>query len=103
VVCKRVVCKCSISIYGRVLPTNLVVLSMFSYDVIFGMDWLTRHSKVIDYTRKQVMLKPWGVGEVTYVGSQVRSLPSMISAVRAKKLIIGGRQACLAFIVAPTK
>jgi hypothetical protein len=36
VVCKRAVCECPISIYGRVLPTNLVVLPMFSYDVILG-------------------------------------------------------------------
>ena len=43
------------------------------------------------------MLKPWGEGEVTYVGSRVRSLPPTISAVRAKKLIIGGGQAFLAF------
>ena len=34
VVCKHVVCECPIGIYGRVLPANLVVLSMFSYDII---------------------------------------------------------------------
>jgi hypothetical protein len=38
VVCKRVVCECPISICERVLPANLVVLPMFSYDVILGMD-----------------------------------------------------------------
>jgi hypothetical protein len=57
-VCKRVVCECPVSIYGRVLPTNLVVLLMFSYDVILGMDWLTRHSAIIDCVLKQVMLTP---------------------------------------------
>jgi hypothetical protein len=40
---------------------------------------------------------------VTYVGSQARSLPPMISAVQARKLIIRGNQVFLAFIVAPTK
>jgi hypothetical protein len=40
---------------------------------------------------------------VTYVGSRVRSLPPTISAVQARKLIIGGGQAFLAFVVAPTK
>ena len=47
-VCKRAVCECLVIIYGRVLPTNLVVLPMFSYDVILRMDWLMRHSAVID-------------------------------------------------------
>jgi hypothetical protein len=57
-VCKRVVCKCPVSICGRVLLANLVVLPMFSYNVIHGMDCLTRHSAVIDCARKQVMLTP---------------------------------------------
>jgi hypothetical protein len=30
VVCKRVICECPINICGNVLPTNLVVLPMFS-------------------------------------------------------------------------
>jgi hypothetical protein len=42
-VCKRVVCKCPVSICGRVLPSNLVVLPMFSCNVILRMDWLTKH------------------------------------------------------------
>ena len=58
VVCKRVVCECPISICGRVLPVNLVVLPMFSYDVILKMDWFTTHSAIINYARKQVTLKP---------------------------------------------
>jgi hypothetical protein len=81
VVCKREICGCPMSIYGRVLPTNLVILLMNSYDVILGMDWLAKHLAVIDYTWKQVMLRQWEEGEVTYIGSQVRSLPPIISAV----------------------
>jgi hypothetical protein len=69
VVCKRVVCECRVSNCGRVLPTNLVVLPMFSYDVILKMDWLVRHSAIIDCALKQVTLTPWGEGKVTYVGS----------------------------------
>ena len=38
-----------------------------------------------------------------YVGSQVRSLPWMISVVQARKLITGGGQAFLAFVVSLTK
>jgi hypothetical protein len=45
------------------------------------------------------MLRPWGEGEVTYIGSRVRSLPPTISAVRAKTLILGGGQASLALVV----
>ena len=103
VVCKRAVYECPISICGRVLPTNLVVLPIFSYDVILRMDWLTKYSVVIDCAWKQVTLTPWVEGKMTYVGSRARSLPPTISAVRARKLIIGGDQAYLAFVVAPKK
>jgi hypothetical protein len=53
---------------------------MFSYDIILGMDWLTRHSTIIDCVLKQVTLTPWGKGKVTYVGTRARSLPPRISA-----------------------
>ena len=43
VVCKLVLSECPLTICGSVLPINLVVLPMFSYDVILGMDWLARH------------------------------------------------------------
>jgi hypothetical protein len=64
---------------------------------------VTKHSAAIDCTLKQVMLMPWGEGKVTYVGSRVRFLPPTILTVQARKLIIRGDQAFLAFIVAPTK
>jgi hypothetical protein len=92
VVCKHVVYECPVSICGRVLPANIVVLPIFSYDVILGMDWLARHSAIIDCAQKQVTLKSWGEREVTYVGSRVRSLPLMILAVRTRKLVIEGGQ-----------
>jgi hypothetical protein len=40
---------------------------------------------------------------VTYIGSQVRSLPPVILAIWAKKLIIGGGQAFLVFVIAAAK
>jgi hypothetical protein len=90
VVCKRVVCECPVSICGRVFLTNLVVLPMFSYDVILGIDWLMKHSTIIDYILKQVTLTPWGEGKVTYIGTRARSLPPAISIVQARKLIVRG-------------
>jgi hypothetical protein len=47
VVCKRVVYECPISICGSVLPANLVVLHIISYDIVLKIDWLVRHSVII--------------------------------------------------------
>jgi hypothetical protein len=38
VVCKRATCGCLVSICGRVLPANIVVLLMNSYEIIIKMD-----------------------------------------------------------------
>jgi hypothetical protein len=40
---------------------------------------------------------------VAYIGLRVRSLPSTIFVIRARKLIIERGQAFLAFVVAPVK
>ena len=66
---KCTVCECPVSICRRVLPANLVVLPMFSYDIILGMDWFVKYSAVIDCARKQLTLMSWGKGMMTYVGS----------------------------------
>ena len=78
VVCKCTVCERLVSICGRVLPANLVVLPMFSYNIILGMDWLTKYLAVIDCAQKQVTLTPWGEERMTYIGSRARSLPPTI-------------------------
>jgi hypothetical protein len=90
VVCKHVVCEYLVSICGIVLPANLVVLPMSSYDIILRMDWLMKHSTIINCDLKQVTLTSWGEGKVTYVGSRERSLRPTILAVQARKLIIRG-------------
>jgi hypothetical protein len=61
-----------------------------------------KHSTIIDCILKQVTLTPWGEGKVTYVGSRERSLPPTILVMQARKLIVGGDQVFLAFVVAPT-
>jgi hypothetical protein len=45
----------------------------------------------------------WGEGKVTYVGSRARSLSPTILAMQARKLMIKGDQAFLAFVVTPMK
>jgi hypothetical protein len=62
---------------------NLVVLPMISYDVVLIMEQLAKHLAIIDCVSKQVKLRPWGEGEVMYVGSQVRSLHLTISTIQA--------------------
>ena len=47
-----------IVIFGRELYVDLIIMEMYDYDLILGMDWLTRYNAVIDYQKKKSNLPP---------------------------------------------
>ena len=49
------VCKdCPITLYDRNFPTNLIVLSMKEFDVILGIDWLTKFYSNLDCVSESI-------------------------------------------------
>ena len=44
-----------IKVVGRELPVDLIVLEMVDYDVILGMDWLSKYNATIFCWRKKVV------------------------------------------------
>jgi hypothetical protein len=50
--CKHLVEDCPIVIEGRKPPAILVVFKMLGFDVILGMDWLSKHYASINFLRK---------------------------------------------------
>jgi hypothetical protein len=54
----RIAGGCHITINGRILLANLVVLPLHGYDLILGMHGLAKHFASINSARKLVMLKP---------------------------------------------
>ena len=49
-----------VEIAGRCLPTDLRVLKMVDYDVIFGMDWLRRFRAHVQCFECRVVFRPEG-------------------------------------------
>lgn len=49
---------CLIIIEGRELYVDLIMLDMSNYEVILGMDWLTKYNAFIGCRRKLVIFKP---------------------------------------------
>ena len=47
-----------IKVTGRELPVDLIVLEMVDYDVILGMDWLSKYNATIFCRRKKVVFQP---------------------------------------------
>jgi hypothetical protein len=64
---RHVCSKVSILIRGVEFLANLIVLESKGIDVILGMDWLSKHNGLIDYTKKAVRLTPSSGKELEYV------------------------------------
>ena len=56
----RVVRDSRVLIEGQEFPADLVALDMRDFDVVFGMDWLSRHRATLDCYKKEVRLHRLG-------------------------------------------
>ncbi|KAL4026395.1 hypothetical protein IC575_014824 [Cucumis melo] len=90
---------CQIEIAGHVIEVTLLVLDMLDFDVILGMDWLAANHASIDCSRKEVTFNPPSMASFKFKGGESRSLPQVISAIRASKLLSQGTWGILASVV----
>ncbi|KAL0544210.1 hypothetical protein IC582_019323 [Cucumis melo] len=78
---------CQIEITGHVIEVTLLVLDMLDFNVILGMDWLAANHASIDCFRKEVAFNSPSMTSFKFKGEGSRSLPKVISAMRASKLL----------------
>ncbi|KAL0562098.1 hypothetical protein IC582_002548 [Cucumis melo] len=90
---------CQIEIVGHVIEVTLIVLDMLDFDVILGMDWLAANHASIDCSRKEVTFNPPSMASFKFKGGGSKSLPQVISAIRASKLLSQGTWGILASVV----
>ncbi|KAL0536697.1 hypothetical protein IC582_025657 [Cucumis melo] len=96
---KEKVKTCQIEIAGHVIEVTLLVLDMLDFDVILGMDWLAANHASIDCSRKEVTFNPPSRASFKFKGEGSKSLPQVISAIRASKLLSQGTWGILASVV----
>ncbi|KAL4028533.1 hypothetical protein IC575_011730 [Cucumis melo] len=96
---KEKVKACQIEIAGHVIEVTLLVLDMLDFDVILGIDWLAANHASIDCSRKEVAFNPPSIASFKFKGEGSRSLPQVISAIRASKLLSQGTWSILASVV----
>ena len=95
-VCVNCMCKsCKIKIGDEILKSDLIILPMSSYDVILGMDWLSRYSAVVDCQLRKVTLVSDRGTVITYQGGG-----DWLMSERLMKSYLGGRRNldCCAFL-----
>ena len=58
-----------IVICGRELSVDLIIIDMFDYDVILGMDFLRKYNAVIDCRNQRIAFNPPGCEEFIYTSA----------------------------------
>ncbi|KAL0539895.1 hypothetical protein IC582_024116 [Cucumis melo] len=96
---KEKVKSCQIELAGHVIEVTLIVLDMLDFDVILGMDWLAANHASIDCSCKEVTFNPPSMASFKFKGGGSKSLPQVISAIRASKLLSQGTWGILASVV----
>ena len=79
----KVVRDSRVLIGGQEFPADLVALDMRDFDVVLGMDWLSRHTSTLDCYKKEVKLHRPGKLEVKFRGMRRELSSNMISAMAA--------------------
>ena len=88
----RVVRDSRVLIEGQKFPADLVALDMRDFDVVLGMDWLSRHRATLDCYKKEVKLNRPGKLEVKFKGLRRELSSCMISAMTAQRMLCKGCQ-----------
>jgi hypothetical protein len=70
---------CSVILADEVFSANLVVISLGTFDVILGMDWLSQYRAVISYFWKTVLLQAPSGREVVFLGSSPKFMLSLLA------------------------
>ena len=90
---------CPIVIQAREFLTNLITLPFQEFDLILGMDWLTKHRAIVDCGQKTVVLRCSDQSEVITQGIRSSVMSNVILAMQARRFIRKGYEAFLALIL----
>ena len=90
---------CPIVIQAREFLTDLITLPFREFDLIRGMDWLTKHRAIIDCGQKTVVLRCPDQSEMIIQGIRSSIMSNVISAMQARRFIRKGYETFLALIL----
>ncbi|KAL5553908.1 hypothetical protein UlMin_041309 [Ulmus minor] len=80
---------------GRELYVDLVVLKMHDYDVILGMDWLSKYNAKINCKKRRVLFEPVGEKKFEFRGESKGPHTPFVSHMEAFKLL---RKGCMGYL-----
>ncbi|KAJ0802805.1 putative nucleotidyltransferase, Ribonuclease H [Helianthus annuus] len=89
---------CPIRIESIVCKADLFPIHMCDFDIILGIDWLSRHRVTIDCHSRRVIFGDLHHPDIIYQGTQAHKSLKIISALKARKSILNGCAGFLASI-----
>ena len=78
---------------------DLIELSFKEFDVILGIDWLSRHQAIVDYRMKRVTLRTPNDDEVIFIIERSNHLSNVISVATARKMVRKECEAYFAYVI----
>ena len=84
---------------GQEFLADLILLDIHDFDVILGMDWLSRHHATVDCYRKEVRFCRPGQTEVVFYGLRKTLTNSIMTAMKANKMLRKLYQGYLAYAI----
>ena len=86
-------------IHDREFSVDLTALPFHKFDLILGMDWLSKHRAIVDCDKKTVVLKCSNLSEVTVHGIQSGPTSNVISTMQARRFLKKGCEPFLALVL----
>ncbi|KAI3745933.1 hypothetical protein L6452_08345 [Arctium lappa] len=99
VILREVLEGCRLDISGELFEVDLLPMAIGSFDVVIGMDWLSRHKAEILCSRKLIKL-PTSSGEFVFVyGEKRKGEVAIISSIKARKCLMKSCPSFLAYVL----
>ena len=70
-------------VHDREFSIDLIALPFHEFDLILGMDWLSKHRAIVNCDKKTVLLKCSDLSEVTVQGIRSELMSNVISSMQA--------------------
>ena len=96
---ERIVPGSRLVIQNKDFPADLIVLDIHDFDIVLGMDWLSKHRATLDFYKKEVRLVRPEEPDVIFWGIKTEIALSLINAMTSLKMLRKGFQGYLAFVV----
>ena len=95
----RVYKQCPLMVHDREFSVDMIAFPFHEFDLILGMDWLSKHRAIVDCDKKTVLLKCSDLSEVTIQGIRSGPMLNVISTMQAQRFLRKGCEAFLALVL----